>query len=252
MPALVVLPTYNERENIEPMVSAILGQAPDLDVLVVDDNSPDGTGELAKRLAASQPGRVHVIHRDGKRGLGTAYLKGFGWAFERSYDTIFEMDCDFSHDPADLLRLRRAVVAGGADVAIGSRWVRGGGTRNWSFMRKFISRGGSLYARVILGVPVHDLTSGFKCFSRSALEQLDLTSVHSNGYAFQVEVNYRCHERGLRIAEVPIIFVDRRVGKSKMGTHIVTEAMVMVLRLRLQSLARHPAAGAPARYSKIP
>jgi dolichol-phosphate mannosyltransferase len=252
MPALVVLPTYNERDNLEPMVAAILGQAPDLDVLVVDDNSPDGTGQLADRLAAEHPSRLHVIHRDGKRGLGTAYLEGFAWALPLGYDTIFEMDCDFSHDPADVLRLRDAVVRGGADVAIGSRWVGHGGTRNWSFLRTFISRGGSLYARLILGVPVTDLTSGFKCFSRHALEQLDLASVHSNGYAFQVEMNYRCHERGLRIAEVPIVFVDRRVGKSKMGAHIVVEAALMVLRLRLQSLAPHPEAGTPARYSKIP
>jgi dolichol-phosphate mannosyltransferase len=252
MPALVVLPTYNERENLEPMVGAILGQAPDLDVLVVDDNSPDGTGQLADRLAAAHAPRVHVLHRDGKRGLGTAYLMGFGWALRRGYDCIFEMDCDFSHDPADLLRLRQAVLQDGADVAIGSRWVGHGGTRNWSFLRTFISRGGSLYARLILGVPVSDLTSGFKCFNRRALEQLDLASVHSNGYAFQVEMNYRCHQRGLRIAEVPIVFVDRRVGKSKMGTHIVAEAMVMVLRLRLRALAAQPEPGAPARYSKIP
>ena len=252
MPALVVLPTYNERENLEPMVGAILGQAPDLDVLVVDDNSPDGTGQLAERLATGHPARVHVLHRDGKRGLGTAYLAGFAWALARGYECIFEMDCDFSHDPADLLRLRRAVLQDGADVAVGSRWVGHGGTRNWSFLRTFISRGGSLYARLLLGVPVSDLTSGFKCFNRRALEQLDLSSVHSNGYAFQVEMNYRCHQRGLRIAEVPIVFVDRRVGKSKMGTHIVVEAAIMVLRLRLQGLAAQPEAGAAARYSKIP
>jgi dolichol-phosphate mannosyltransferase len=254
MPSLVVLPTYNERDNLEPMVEAILGQAADFHVLVVDDNSPDGTGQIADSLATNSPDqRVSVLHRAGKRGLGTAYLEGFTWALERGYECVFEMDCDFSHDPADLLRLRDAVVRGGADVAVGSRWVGDGGTRNWSFLRTFISRGGSIYARLILGVPVNDLTSGFKCFSRRVLERLDLASVHSNGYAFQVEMNYRCHQRGFRIAEVPIVFVDRRVGRSKMGTHIVLEAMLVVLRLRFQSLAPHHAeAGPPARYSKIP
>jgi dolichol-phosphate mannosyltransferase len=255
MPSLVVLPTYNERDNVERMVHAVLAQGPDLHVLVVDDNSPDGTGQIADRLAAAEPaGRVHVLHRAGKRGLGTAYLAGFAWALARPYDCVFEMDCDFSHDPADLPRLRDAVLHDGADVAIGSRWVAGGGTRNWSLLRTLISRGGSLYARLILGVPVNDLTSGFKCFSRHVLERLDLASVHSNGYAFQVEVNYRCYRLGYRIAEVPILFVDRRVGASKMGAHIVAEAMLVVLRLRWQSLtAPQPESGAPpARYSKIP
>lgn len=253
MPAsLVVLPTYNERDNIEPIVSAVLAQGPDFEVLVVDDNSPDGTGRIAERLAAEQPRRVHVIHRDGKRGLGTAYIAGFLWALARDYDFIFEMDCDFSHDPADLLRLRQA-VAERADVAVGSRWVPGGGTRNWSFLRTFISRGGSIYARMILGVPVADLTSGFKCFSRHVLEALDLQSIRSNGYAFQVEMNFRCHERGFLIAEVPITFVDRRVGKSKMGTKIVTEAMLVVLNLRWQALTgRRTAQVAVEKYSKIP
>jgi dolichol-phosphate mannosyltransferase len=252
MPSLVVLPTYNERDNLEPMVAAILGQSPDFHVLVVDDNSPDGTGRLADALASTSE-RVFVRHRAGKRGLGTAYLEGFGWALERGYECVFEMDCDFSHDPADLVRLRDAVVRGGADVAVGSRWVAGGGTRNWSFVRTFISRGGSIYARVLLGVPLSDLNSGFKCFTRRVLERLDLASVRSNGYAFQVEMNYRCHQLGFRIAEVPIVFVDRRVGRSKMGAHIVLEAMLVVLRLRLQALAaRQPEAGPPARYSKIP
>jgi dolichol-phosphate mannosyltransferase len=236
--SLVVLPTYNERENLEPILQAILAQAPDFEVLVVDDNSPDGTGAIADRLAAEQPQRIHVMHRDGKRGLGTAYIEGFLWALARNYAYLFEMDADFSHDPADLLRLRQALTDGGADVAVGSRWVAGGGTRNWSFLRTFISRGGSLYARLILGIPVGDLTSGFKCFARHVLERLDLRSVGSNGYAFQVEMNYRCYQQRFRIAEVPIVFVDRRVGKSKMGGSIVTEAMRVVLSLRLQGLLR--------------
>ena len=195
------------------------------------------------------------MHRAGKLGLGTAYIEGFLWALARDYEYIFEMDADFSHDPADLLRLRAAVVGGGADASVGSRWVAGGGTRNWSFLRTFISRGGSFYARVILGMPVRDLTSGFKCFSRRVLEHLDLQTVDSNGYAFQVEMNYRCNVHGFRVAEVPIVFVDRRVGKSKMGSHIVTEAMLVVLRLRLQTLLggkAQSAAAAPAKYSRTP
>lgn len=254
--SLVVLPTYNERENIEPIVAAILSQSADLEVLVVDDNSPDGTGEIVERLARAQPRRIHIMHRAGKRGLGTAYIEGFLWALARDYDYIFEMDADFSHDPADLLRLRNPIVAGEADASVGSRWVHGGGTRNWSFLRTLISRGGSVYARLFLGVPVKDLTSGFKCFSRRVLEHLDLHSVGSNGYAFQVEMNYRCHRQGFRVAEVPIMFIDRRVGKSKMGSHIVTEAMLVVLRLRFAGVlgARGQSAtpASAAKYSKMP
>ena len=250
-PTLVILPTYNERDNLEPIIAAILAQSPDFEVLVVDDNSPDGTGQLADRLVGEWAGRVHVLHRDGKRGLGTAYVAGFDWALERNYAHIFEMDADFSHDPADLLRLREAVGQGGADVAVGSRWVGDGGTRNWSLLRTLISRGGSLYARLILGVPVDDLTSGFKCFSRHVLEQLELGGVQSNGYAFQVEVNYRCHRQGFHIAEVPIVFVDRRVGKSKMGANIVLEAILLVLRLRLEALVPGQLATRP-KYSRIP
>ncbi|HEV7664406.1 MAG TPA: polyprenol monophosphomannose synthase [Chloroflexota bacterium] len=252
--SLIVLPTYNERENIEPIVTAILAQAADFEVLVVDDNSPDGTGRLAEGLAAAHEGRVHVMHRAGKLGLGTAYIAGFLWALAREYEYVFEMDADFSHDPADLLRLRQALTSGGADASVGSRWVAGGGTRNWSFLRTFISRGGSLYARLILGVPVTDLTSGFKCFSRRVLERLDLQTVRSNGYAFQVEMNYRCYQSGFRVAEVPITFVDRRVGKSKMGSHIVTEAMLVVLRLRWHTLLGTRRGQLPdaAKYSRTP
>lgn len=237
--SLIILPTYNERENIESIVSAILRQSADFDVLVVDDNSPDGTGQIADALSAENS-RVQVMHRAEKQGLGTAYIQGFVWALAREYEYVFEMDADFSHDPADLVRLRAPLVVGEADAAVGSRWVSGGGTRNWSFLRTFISRGGSLYSRLVLGVPVQDLTSGFKCFSRRVLANLDLASVHSNGYAFQVEMNYRCYQRGFRVKEVPILFVDRRVGKSKMGSHIVTEAMLVVLRLRFQRTSAEP------------
>jgi dolichol-phosphate mannosyltransferase len=256
--SLVVLPTYNERENIEAILSAILSQSADFEVLVVDDNSPDGTGEIVNGLASAQPTRVYVMHRAGKHGLGTAYIEGFLWALARDYEYVFEMDADFSHDPADLLRLRAPLIDGDADASVGSRWVLGGGTRNWSFLRTFISRGGSVYARLILGMPVNDLTSGFKCFSRRVLEQLDLQSVRSNGYAFQVEMNYRCHRNGFRVAEVPIVFVDRRVGKSKMGSHIVAEAMLVVLGLRFREsfpgLARRlqSTASSPAKYSRMP
>jgi dolichol-phosphate mannosyltransferase len=250
--SVVILPTYNERENIESIVSAILAQSNDFDVLVVDDGSPDGTGQIADALSAANS-RVHVMHRSEKQGLGTAYIAGFEWALAREYAYIFEMDADFSHDPADLVRLRAPLLAGEADASVGSRWVPGGGTRNWSFLRTFISRGGSLYSRLILGVPVHDLTSGFKCFSRRVLENLDLASVHSNGYAFQVEMNYRCFRRGFRVREVPIVFVDRRVGKSKMGSHIVTEAMMVVLRLRFQRSGETVARSTrEAKYSRTP
>ncbi|MDP8924115.1 MAG: polyprenol monophosphomannose synthase [Chloroflexota bacterium] len=246
MKSLVIVPTYNERENVPRLLPAILDQDPSFHVLVVDDDSPDGTGRLADELAATEP-RVHVIHRDGKRGLGTAYVAGFKWALDHGFDYVFEMDADFSHDPADLPRLLAAAMGG--DVSIGSRWVTGGGTQNWSLLRTLISRGGSLYAKLILGVPVNDLTSGFKCFASAVLRRLDLDEIHSNGYAFQVEVNYRCHRLGYRIAEVPIMFVDRRVGRSKMSPWIVLEAMGVVWKLRLYG---DSSGRVPAKYSKIP
>ena len=229
MKCLVILPTFNERDNLPNIVPAILAQGPHFDVLVVDDNSPDGTGQLADELAAADP-RVTVLHRDEKRGLGTAYVAGFKQALARGCDFIFEMDADFSHDPADLPRLLEA--AQGADVVIGSRWIPGGGARNWSWLRTFISRGGSIFARTVLRLPIADLTSGFKCFRRRVLASLNLDGVGSNGYAFQVEVNYLCSRRGYRIAEVPIVFVDRRVGKSKMSRKIFAEALTMVWKLR--------------------
>lgn len=249
--SLIVLPTYNELDNLEPIVSAILAQSAEFDVLVVDDNSPDGTGQLADGIAEGNP-HVQVMHRAEKLGLGTAYIQGFLWALARDYAYVFEMDADFSHDPADLGRLRAPLLAGQADASVGSRWVPGGGTRNWSFLRKFISRGGSFYSRAILGMQVQDLTSGFKCFSRRVLEHLDLQTVRSNGYGFQVEMNYRCYLQGFRVVEVPIEFVDRRVGKSKMGSHIVTEAMVVVLRLRAQQLMQGGGQSRPAKYSRTP
>ncbi|HET8873914.1 MAG TPA: polyprenol monophosphomannose synthase [Gaiellaceae bacterium] len=230
----VCLPTYNERENLERMVDAlqnVLGE--DDIVLVIDDNSPDGTGEIADRLAEERRS-VHVLHRPHKEGLGPAYLDGFRRALELGADLIFEMDCDFSHDPADVPRL--AAVAENADLVIGSRYVDGGGTRNWGFLRRLISRGGSLYAQVLLGVGVRDLTGGFKCYRRIVLETIDLDAIHSKGYAFQIETTYRALRRGFRVVEIPIVFVDRQVGGSKMSKAIVLEAVWKVPALRLATL----------------
>jgi dolichol-phosphate mannosyltransferase len=229
--ALIVVPTYNERENVEEVVERFLAAAPEAELLFVDDNSPDGTGELLDQLAAADR-RVHVLHRAGKLGLGTAYLDGFRWGLARGYEYLLEMDADFSHDPQylpELLRLARE----GADVVIGSRYVDGGGTENWGVGRKMISRGGSLYARTVLGVKVRDLTSGFICWRRRALEAIDLDAIRSNGYSFQIEMKYRAIRAGLTLVETPIIFVDRRVGQSKMSRAIFMEALGMVWKLRM-------------------
>jgi len=212
-------------------VAAVHEHLPEADVLVVDDNSPDGTGAVADELAAKDA-KVHVLHRPGKQGLGTAYVAGFKWALARDYQFLFEMDCDFSHDPK-YLPIMLARARAGADLVLGSRYVDGGGTVNWGPMRKFISRGGSLYARTILGVGVRDLTGGFKCFRRATLEKLDLDSVSAQGYGFQIEMTYRAVKHGLRVEEVPIIFVDRRVGQSKMSKKIFLEAFTLVWKLRL-------------------
>jgi len=230
----VCLPTYNERENLEAMVErlgGILGD--DAVVLVIDDNSPDGTGEIADRLAAERE-RVHVLHRPRKEGLGPAYLDGFRRALELGAELILELDCDFSHDPADVPRL--VAAADEADLVLGSRYVPGGGTRNWGALRRVISRGGSLYAQLLLGVPIRDLTGGFKCYRRAVLETIDLGAIHSKGYAFQIETTYRALRAGFRVVEVPIVFVDREIGGSKMSRSIVLEAVWKVPALRLASL----------------
>ena len=229
MRPLVVVPTYNERDNLPPLVERILAD-PAFSVLVVDDASPDGTGRVAQELAERFPGRMEVLHRSGKQGLGTAYLTGFRYALEHRFDPVIEMDADFSHDPADLPRLLRA--ARDADLVLGSRYLPGGRTENWSWGRRMISRFGCWYSRAVLGLPYRDLTGGFKCFRRRALELLDLDRVHSNGYSFQIELTYRCHRRGLKIVEVPIVFRERRSGSSKMSGKIVLEAMGLVWRLR--------------------
>jgi dolichol-phosphate mannosyltransferase len=237
MHATICLPTYNERENVESMVRA-LGDVirPGDRVLVVDDNSPDGTGAIADRLA-SELDYVGVLHRERKEGLGRAYLAGFRRALAEGAELVLEMDCDFSHDPADVPRLIAAAEAG-ADLALGSRYVRGGGVRNWSAVRRFISRGGSLYAQVLLGLRVRDLTGGFKCYRRRVLETIDLDAIASLGYAFQIETTYRTLRAGFRVVEVPITFVDRQVGGSKMSRAIVLEAIWKVPALRAAALAR--------------
>jgi dolichol-phosphate mannosyltransferase len=231
--ALVCLPTYNERENLEPMVRAL--ERHGVEVLVIDDSSPDGTGALADRLADELP-HVSVLHRPRKEGLGPAYLAGFRHALAAGAELVLEMDCDFSHDPADVPRLVRAAEAG-ADLVLGSRYVPGGSVGNWGLGRRLVSRGGSIYAQVLLTTSVRDLTGGFKCYRRRVLETIDLDAIRSRGYAFQIETTYRALRAGFRVEEVPIAFVDREVGGSKMSKAIVLEAVWKVPALRLAALA---------------
>jgi dolichol-phosphate mannosyltransferase len=230
--AVVCLPTYNELENLESMLRALSDK--DVRVLVIDDNSPDGTGDLADRLA-QELDHVDVLHRERKEGLGPAYLAGFRRALADGAELVLEMDCDFSHDPNDVPRLL-ATVEAGADLALGSRYVPGGGVRNWGLLRRFISAGGSLYARILLGVKVQDLTGGFKCYRRAVLETIDLDAIESKGYAFQIETTYRALRAGFNVVEVPITFADREIGGSKMSKAIVAEAIWKVPGLRLAAL----------------
>jgi dolichol-phosphate mannosyltransferase len=228
--ALIIIPTYNERENINRIVPAVLGQDPSIDVLVVDDGSPDGTGAMADELAASNP-RVHAIHRAGKLGLGTAYVAGFKWALERDYAFIFEMDADFSHAPESIPAFLTAIQD--ADVVLGSRYQDGQvNVVNWPMSRLFLSYSANIYARMVTGLRIFDTTGGFKCFRRKVLETIDLSDVKSNGYAFQIEMTFRAWRKGFRIVEIPIVFVDRTEGASKMSKRIVREAVWMVWRLR--------------------
>jgi dolichol-phosphate mannosyltransferase len=233
--ACVCLPTYNERENLEPMLRALAGVlGPDDRVLVIDDSSPDGTGEIAERLAGELP-FVDVLHRERKEGLGPAYLAGFRRALADGAELVLEMDCDFSHDPRDVPRLIDATRD--ADVALGSRYVRGGAIRNWGAVRRFVSFGGSAYARILLATSLHDLTGGFKCFRRRVLETIDLDAVTAKGYAFQIEMTYRALRAGFRVVEIPITFVDRAHGGSKMSRSIVLEAIWRVPLLRVAALS---------------
>lgn len=231
---LIIVPTYNERDNIEKLLALITKTDPEAHILIVDDNSPDRTFAVVEDLMESTyPGRLFLLKRAGKMGLGTAYIAGFKWAMARNYDFIFEMDADFSHDPKYLPDFLAAIQTN--DLVLGSRYVAGGGVKNWGLLRKFISRGGSLYARTILGLSVQDLTGGFKCFRREVLAAIDLDSIKSNGYSFQIEMTYRASCKGFRIFETPIIFEDRTVGKSKMSRKIFLEAILMVWKLRLDS-----------------
>jgi dolichol-phosphate mannosyltransferase len=233
----IALPTYNERDNLEPMVDALLEVLPAANVLVVDDNSPDGTGALADRLAAADD-RVSVLHRAGKEGLGAAYRAAFAALRIRAdCDVVVQIDCDFSHDPADLPRLLAALAAG-ADVAIGSRYVPGGDTPGWGFTRRLISRGGSAFARTVLGLPLRDLTGGFKAWRVDVLRGIDLDAVEAQGYGFQIEMTWLAHRRGHVVREIPIRFTERRAGQSKMSRRIILEALVMVMRLRREGSAR--------------
>jgi dolichol-phosphate mannosyltransferase len=222
---LVALPTYNEADNVEGIVTAILEHLPDASVLVVDDSSPDGTGEIAEKMSA-RDSRIAVLHRPGKLGLGSAYKQAFAWALEKDFDAVVEMDADFSHDPASLPALIRA--CDGSNIVIGSRYVEGGRVENWSRSRLALSRAGNAYAAFALGLRVKDATAGFRVYSRSVLEQIDLDSVRTNGYAFQVEMTYRAARRRIEIIEIPITFAERRVGKSKMSGRIIVEALVWI------------------------
>jgi dolichol-phosphate mannosyltransferase len=230
---LVIVPTYNEARNLPLIVPEILRQDPRLEVLVVDDNSPDGTGQIADRMAQERS-RVHVLHRSAKEGLGRAYLAGFKWGLGQGFDALFEMDADFSHDPSFLPSFLKAVEE--ADLVLGSRYATGVNVINWPISRLLLSLGANLYARTITGLPLTDSTGGFKCFRREVLEAIDLDRVRSNGYAFQIEMSFRAWKKGFRLKEVPIIFTDRVEGQSKMSKKIVREAIWMVWWLRLQSL----------------
>jgi dolichol-phosphate mannosyltransferase len=231
---LIVTPTYNEKENLPRFIDAVRGALPDAHILIVDDNSPDGTGEIADAIAAKDD-HVHVMHRAGKLGLGTAYLQAFERGLAEGYDRFFEMDADLSHDVKYLPDFERALDEG-ADVVIGSRNIPGGGVEGWGVGRHVLSKGGSLYSRTILGLGVKDLTSGYKAFTRRALEAIHLDTVKSNGYSFQIELTYRALRKGMRVTEVPIVFIDRTLGKSKMSKKIFVEAVGMVWKLRFDAL----------------
>lgn len=228
---LVIIPTYNEIENIEKMVHTVFSLPRVFELLIVDDGSPDGTAAKVKELQQTYTGKLHIEERKGKLGLGTAYIHGFKWALARDYDYIFEMDCDFSHNPTDLVRLLDA-CENGADVAVGSRYVKGGNVSNWDMKRILLSYFASLYVRMILWIPVKDTTAGFKCYKRKVLESIELDKIKFMGYAFQIEMKYRAVKKGFKIAEVPIMFTDRVLGVSKMSTKIFKEAFIGVIQMR--------------------
>ena len=235
--SVVIIPTYNEKENIESIVRAVLALEHGFHILVIDDGSPDGTADIVKRLMATDfPHELHLVERSGKLGLGTAYIAGFKWAIEHGYDFVFEMDADFSHDPKDLPRLYEACAKGGYDVAIGSRYVSGVNVVNWPMGRVLMSYYASKYVRFVTGVPIHDTTAGFKCYKRRVLETIDLDAIRFKGYAFQIEMKFTAYKLGFKIKEVPVIFVNRQLGTSKMSGGIFGEALFGVMRLRWDAM----------------
>ncbi len=230
--SVVIIPTYNEKENIENIIRKVFSLEHPFDILIVDDGSPDGTAAIVKTLQTEYPERLHLIERSGKLGLGTAYIRGFEWSLEHSYDYIFEMDADFSHNPEDLIRLREANATGGGDVSVGSRYVKGGKVKNWPLTRILISYFASIYARAITGIPVHDTTAGFICWTRPVLENIDFKQINFVGYAFQIQMKYAAWKLGFKLVEVPITFIDRELGKSKMSKNIIKEAALGVIKMR--------------------
>lgn len=236
--SIVIIPTYNEKDNIERIIRKVFSLVHDFHVLIVEDNSPDGTAQIVKEMMREFPGRLHIEERKGKLGLGTAYIHGFKWALKHSYEYIFEMDADFSHNPEDLPRLRDAVASGEADLAIGSRYITGVNVVNWPMSRVLMSYYASAYVRIITRMKVRDTTAGFKCYSRNVLETIQLDDVRFMGYAFQIEMKYSAWKLGFRIVEVPIIFTDRTMGESKMSKHIFKEAVWGVIRLRFKRIRR--------------
>jgi len=237
---LVIIPTYNEKENIEAIIAAVIGLQQNYHVLVIDDNSPDDTAQIVRSLFSKYPGQLFLEQRMGKLGLGTAYIHGFKWAIDKAYEYIFEMDADFSHNPADLERLYEACKAGaGAGVAVGSRYVRGGAVENWPANRIILSKGASVYTRIITWMPVKDPTAGFVCYRREVLESMNLDGIHFVGYAFQIEMKFASWKLGFKITEVPITFKDRKLGASKMNKGIVKEGILGVLKLRWESLFKN-------------
>lgn len=235
--SVVIIPTYNEKENISRILRATLDQKEDFHVLIIDDGSPDGTAEIVKEMMKDYSGRLFIEERSGKQGLGTAYIHGFRWALKHSYRYIFEMDADFSHDPNDLVKLRKA-CEDGADLAIGSRYVRGVNVVNWPMSRVLLSFFASKYVRFVTGIPVHDTTAGYKCYKREVLEKINLDKIKFVGYAFQIEMKFKAWKLGFKITEVPVIFTDRTLGQSKMSRGIVKEAVFGVIRLKLDSIFR--------------
>lgn len=236
--SLVIIPTYNEKENIEAMVRKVFSLPKDFHLLIVDDGSPDGTADIVKRLQQEFPTQLHLMQRTGKLGLGTAYIAGFKWALERQYGYIFEMDCDFSHNPDDLVRLYDGCTKQGGDMSVGSRYIKGGGVENWPMHRLLISSGAGVYVNLILGLGVKDATAGFVCYSRQVLQAIDLDSIKFIGYAFQIEMKHNTKRLGFKIVEVPIRFADRVLGTSKMNMNIFSEAFVGVLKMRFRRVSR--------------